>query len=414
MSHEYYNIMFDKLDFTLRVKDSCVRRISDCPKTGALRGTIRHEDFDLPFRNTGQFVDGVVCYDAPSSHIWDSIPSSLSSVAIGIFVHGNGFLQWPHVVLKSSPAKILQGHNVYGSECFKQGFFQMLMILNHKFPVLYDALDIDSAVINYIDVTYSASVPNHNNRSSIFRTLELMADKRSRINAEFSDYIQIGVGSAFKRKKVYYKAQELMADTERALKSKNMVRYNILSDPELISFASDKLRFEGTLGKAELRRIGVPTLIKDFLKYDEWSVRTHSEPACRFLWRECFGKLLRDLGAMTITMIDDKTASELIFDKFSKIRSDGSKCQRLANSIYKTYCSIRAMGFDNIKLTSTVYKHLSYLKSIGMTRSYLRSIGQNTNVHVMPIRHIINIDFGSQVPESFVPPLARPFLSLVS
>jgi len=51
------------------------------------------------------------------SHPFNSLPSSFSSLAFQI-TYLNG---WPHATLKASPAKLLQGHNVYGGSSLRQG-----------------------------------------------------------------------------------------------------------------------------------------------------------------------------------------------------------------------------------------------------------------------------------------------------
>ncbi|NMU24571.1 replication protein, partial [Vibrio parahaemolyticus] len=48
-------------------------------------------------------------------HPWESVPSSYTSIAMKVF-QGSGFRPNACVELKCSPAKILQGHNVYGSD----------------------------------------------------------------------------------------------------------------------------------------------------------------------------------------------------------------------------------------------------------------------------------------------------------
>ncbi|MFA0125918.1 phage/plasmid replication protein, II/X family, partial [Vibrio sp. 10N.261.48.A2] len=49
-------------------------------------------------------------------HPWSSIPSSYTGIAFKVF-QASGFRTEACVELKASPAKVMQGHNVFGSDC---------------------------------------------------------------------------------------------------------------------------------------------------------------------------------------------------------------------------------------------------------------------------------------------------------
>ncbi|MDQ9000874.1 phage/plasmid replication protein, II/X family, partial [Acinetobacter baumannii] len=72
-------------------------------------------------------------------HPYDDLPTSFTNVAFKL-VH-EGKIK-PHVMIKCSPAKIMQGHNIFGSDNLELGVFEMLGFLAESHPKLYKILDI--------------------------------------------------------------------------------------------------------------------------------------------------------------------------------------------------------------------------------------------------------------------------------
>jgi II/X family phage/plasmid replication protein len=50
-------------------------------------------------------------------------------------------LPFPRVHLIASPVKIIQGHNVFGSDNIELGWLMMLKLLSDKKPHIFDMLD---------------------------------------------------------------------------------------------------------------------------------------------------------------------------------------------------------------------------------------------------------------------------------
>lgn len=92
-------------------------------------------------------------------HAYESLPSSHTPMSFKFFHEGTVH---PHVELKASPAKILQGHNVYGSDWIEQGLLEMLGLLSISHPKLYGMLAVSETEIIQIDVTYSARLKDDN------------------------------------------------------------------------------------------------------------------------------------------------------------------------------------------------------------------------------------------------------------
>ncbi|OCG58307.1 hypothetical protein A9G37_06915 [Gilliamella sp. GillExp13] len=68
----------------------------------------------------------------------------------------------PCIEINASPAKLLQGHNVFGTENLElcATATELLSGLVYGMPKLFDLLDISNTNLDWIDVTYSAHVDN--------------------------------------------------------------------------------------------------------------------------------------------------------------------------------------------------------------------------------------------------------------
>ena len=91
---------------------------------------------------------------------YDSLPSSYTDMAIKFFDKGINCL--PYLELKASPAKLLQGHNVYGGQSIEQGAYEMLGLLIESHPKICDYLDFANIQVMHLDATFSARLPHQN------------------------------------------------------------------------------------------------------------------------------------------------------------------------------------------------------------------------------------------------------------
>ena len=88
-------------------------------------------------------------------HPYESLPTSFTGMAFKCHFDGHFF---PHVTLKTSPAKILQGHNVFGFDDMALSVEEMLYQLSITYPVLYGLLALQETSILKMDITYIANV----------------------------------------------------------------------------------------------------------------------------------------------------------------------------------------------------------------------------------------------------------------
>ncbi len=108
-------------------------------------------------------------------HPYQSLPTSFTGMAFKIF-QGTP-LRDACVELKASPAKILQGHNVYGSTRIITGAYEMLMALYNAYPSFADMLDFQAATLDAIDCTFSARAKNELQAKQVINQLKSVANK---------------------------------------------------------------------------------------------------------------------------------------------------------------------------------------------------------------------------------------------
>ena len=81
-------------------------------------------------------------------HPWESLPSSFTGIAFKLY-QSSGFREQPCIELKASPAKISQGHNVFGSESLELGVRNIFQAL-HTATILNQFAKRVNAVIDVI------------------------------------------------------------------------------------------------------------------------------------------------------------------------------------------------------------------------------------------------------------------------
>lgn len=385
-------------------------------------GMVDFKKYDFKAQaNVLGFIDGVPVHDDPDVRHWDSIPTSISDLAVGFFPMGEGFDKWPCIVLKASPTKILQGHNVFGSEDIRPGVMQMLAVLKQAFPKIAEHLDFKSTRIRYLDSTYSAFVPSDYQRNQVLRVFESMCQHKESIS-KHQGYLKMNKSSDYRQQKIYYKQQELIASYDEARRKNQFDKAEILGDPRLLDFAYGRLRFEGTTGHRAMEREGIPTKLDEFLKFHDWYQRVYDEPLCRLMWKRAFNAFFAQLEGHSMKNVDDDQIKLKIDTKFIKVKDNGKVCRRKANAIWRTYRQIKTEGYEQLAREDnrTFFRNVSFLEEVGLSRAFLKSLDPLRPAdNVVPLVQIINVDFNEQRPDWYEEPVAgfedsRRHLKLVS
>jgi II/X family phage/plasmid replication protein len=401
--------MWDKFDIEVPFADQFVNELASS-SLQSRAGWVDFKQYNLPLVANVRMQDGVPVIQDLKNRKWETISSGNSGMALGVYPEGNGFNRWPHIRIKASPAKILQGHNVFGSECPKHGIAQMWSMLSFAFPVMHSHLDIQAAKVCYTDSTYSARISDFFYRR-VIKIFESLATARTNVNAGYIDrgYLQLGKGSDRQRQKIYDKLQDLIDDLNNAKRRREHHRVAVLSDPRLHDFTRELRRFEATTGPRKFEDLGIPTRLFEFIKFCDWFEAVHKKPLCQYLWELAFQPLFDQIEGHTMKNVDDSHVKLKIDAKFIRIKDNGRVCKRKANAIYQTYRAIKTQGYDALAAedSSTFFRNVKHLEDIGLSRAFLKSLDpERPAENIVPIVQLIKIDFSNQRPDWYEEPRA--------
>lgn len=348
-------------------------------------------------------------------HNYESVPTHYAGIACKVFEGGKNF--YPCVEIKASPAKVLQGHNVFGPVDLELCAFELLYGLASALPSLFELLHAPGTVIGRIDATYSAKVPNEAIAKQVIAFLRNLSNgqtKRTRAQ-EFETTVMWNDNSRHRVLVAYLKHPELMNQLEKLRSMPSAKRTQaqtnalaVMSDPELHEFASGLVRFEARLKTRFLKSFGFPSLLTDAIEFQR---NYKSESGCIVydLWKKAFGELFATFEGSDMNVYDDDKVLVELRKSYFSTTPKGNTSYALADRLFGFYRRLLNEGYDavqNSMTKSTFYRQLNQLCSIGLSKSQLQNL-TSTRDNVVPLMRIINIDFKNQYPSWYSEPVSR-------
>jgi II/X family phage/plasmid replication protein len=323
-------------------------------------------------------------------------------------------------MLKCSPAKILQGHNVFGFEDPKIGFLEMLGTLLESYPTVFNDVDILRAELMQIDCTYFSRFETQDIAEQAIKALSTTSNGqiKGRSTFETSVYWNTVGGSSGRSggshitRVAYLKQPEVLNEIAELQKIEKKKTFKFL-DPATQKRTLDRLkslnsvkdyctgmvRFEGRIKARKLRDSGIPTNMIKFIKF----CSDRKESTIQDLWHMAFDPIFKSFEGLTLMKTDDKSILEAIEKNLVTISDSGRVNRRRANSARGFYFEIKSLGFDHVKRTTrprTFYDRLNSLIECGLSKSSIMAMENNTDNVVPLIREII-INFGLQTPSNY-------------
>lgn len=415
---------------------STVQALADS-ETGQIKDMLRYTQSGLLLqaKNVSRAEDGTLNI-TDLSHPFDSLPSSHSSMAFKIF-EING---WPYVTLKASPAKLLQGHNVYGGSSIRQALLEMLGSLAVAFPDVYQDLEIALTHITNLDVTYSARFANPDDPNSVLLGRELIAYLRTLSSGQLkargvvyetttywgSADSQLGYVKAYLKEDEFlkqFKEVKRQAATGDAL-AKRM--FAVMSDESLQNWSKNLLRLEASFKKDWLRRAGLPLNAWQLVTYQEQLLK---EGKCflRDIWAKKCAPLFKACEGQVMKVLDDEEIKKAIRSNHFRQTKSGAISYSYADDLFRFYLDIKNRGYAVAKQQSkenesSERKFNRYIKDLGIAgiaKATLQAFSLNHTPTVVPVLRFLEVDFNSQHPAGYVEPISRfyvghPVLSLVA
>lgn len=333
-------------------------------------------------------------------HPWESIPSDFSGMAFKVFDADTSRKEsTAFVEIKASPAKLLQGHNVFGSDDFMSCCIVLLKTLCMAYPDLIEHLDNDNWELFEIDITYFSRADSQTDTTQFIHCLQNVSKGQTRSRNGYDGTAYFGSNkSRLKKIKAYDKYKELLAFMSSKQYKENREKLAAIYTPELLAFAECMIRWEVRLKSRWFERRGFESLnIKKF--------KTQFNPVeC---WKEAIADILESLEGQKMQAIDDENIHNELKARFQVISEKTGKVSfSAANAAYMMFRAIKKEGYAKVKLlypSRTFYRYVSMIKQCGISDAYLQNqLGDGTS-NVIPLVRFAVVEFGKQYPDWYKP-----------
>lgn len=334
------------------------------------------------------------------NHAWSRIPTSHTKMSFKLFHEGSSF---PYVELKCSPAKIIQGHNVYGSDLIEQGAMEMLGYLAESQPTLYGMLDVGSTEIKQLDATYSFRYKDDKEAEkvlSLLRNVSTQHIRKSTKDISYKNTIYFG-SERCKRyaRKVYVKNNEFLSQLSEQIKlakanDKSAQRVvKVMSDPDLQNWAKGLLRFETGIKAYVMKELSIPTNLFELIRYQRANPNFLQQ-----LWLKANKQLFQAFEGTNMKVSDHETVFKKILSVHQVVSTEKKICTKKVDQMMDFYLSIQNQGIEFVKRDYSFKRFLNLfaeLVDIGFSSSLLQEL------HVNPLKNPDHISVYVQLFNAF-------------
>jgi len=387
--------------------------------------TVDLDALGVPLRATSVMADGKGGYQVEDvSHAWESLSTGFTPLAFKVFHQSLGKRVQPGVELKASPAKLLQGHNVFGPTSIRKGGEVMLKWLAGSYPKLHSLLDWQNAEVYCLDCTYSVRLPDSRTALQLVQALRGVSNGQTRNRGD--DYQTTAYWgskeSRLRRLKAYLKGPEFRIQLDEAIKAaraygnSNFIPSQafaarrllaVLQNPALIEWAENLLRLEATVMHRWLERRNVPTNLWALCDYQE---RLEGQGECFIEW--CWEQVTKELFAafegISMRVINDEKVLAALKARFTKFGKNGKANESVPLNLFRTYRSIKDYGWQETMdsmARRTFYLHVSQICECGLSKAALQKLKMDDQKNnVVPILRFLKVDFSAQRPDWYVEP----------
>jgi II/X family phage/plasmid replication protein len=402
------HLMIDTMKLQLPIKAEYLSFITNrsgdytgaevCPKVLHQHG-FKLAAGEVEITPTGTNLHGLHCP-------YQSLPSSNSSLGYKLFKGGSNY--FPFIELNASGAKLLQGHNVFGSNCVETSAMALLEAFFFEMPSVRD-LDITETQVSQIDVTFSAHVDSYHISKQVIDALKHISTGQVKKTNAFETSSMWNAGSKNIVRLAYLKEVELtrqLEELKKQLKVSNsdylQRQYFALTHPLVKAMAKNSIRFEAKIKKLGLKKRGLPTLLRDLIHHDK---TTHN--LIETLWLDAWQPIFATFeGDNSVNIYDDLEVENALKKHYQTITKNGISFTK-AMRIFTFFRALKAYGFDNVKSKmpkSSFYDSLEKLTDV-VPKSYVMNLTADNKSNVVPLIKLINVDFAKQLPHGYQEPL---------
>lgn len=344
---------------------------------------------------------------------YDKLGSDFSDMAVKFYHQSRNTL--PYLEIKASPAKLFQGHNVFGSDDIEQGAVEMLGLLTQAFPKLCEYLNFQQTEVLALDTTYSALLPS---QAMVQPCIDYLANishgHAIAQNVAYQNYTRWGrADGRYLGRKAYGKYDEVLSQISQiekkpVISEQDKRKYEALKS--VLDFAKARLRFEARICKTYLTKNDYPTNLFKLIE-----LQRQKPNLLQHLWGCAFEPIFNALKGCNMNMNNDDEVKKLLRSKLFTLTKKGNVSYTKADNLYNFYKTLKADGYHVLKKSmclsasskSRFYANIKLLIEVaGIPKSDLQNL-HSTKPKVIPLSRVINLDFDNQVPADFVAPVSR-------
>ncbi|MEZ9897601.1 phage/plasmid replication protein, II/X family, partial [Vibrio breoganii] len=318
--------------------------------------------------------------------------------------------------LKGSPAKLLQGHNVYGSTSLSTGSVEMLMILMHNYPDFYEMLNIQDTLLDAVDCTYSAKLANEFQCKQVIQLLKNISNGhvRSSVQNEYESTTYFNRNSRHVDRKVYLKYPEFKNQLHfyKKMTKKGDSRYtrliDVMSDPQLINYSRNLIRFESRAHRRYLDKFEVPHKLFDAIKF-QYSYEENGSSLIKDIWMKSWDKVFETFKGEKMNFNNDEEIRDKLRSVHFTYTPKGNISYSKADRLFIFFKLILNEGYDTAKLLvpkATFNRNVKALVDSGLSKAQLQNLKSHES-NVVPLVNIIDVNFENQRPSDFVEPIGE-------
>lgn len=336
-------------------------------------------------------------------HPWEAIPSSASTMAFKLFDFRDSYGKRDEdiddffIELKGSPAKLMQGHNVYGTDELWPCAEFMIYLFMDKYPMICPFLDMKSWSVEQVDVTYFSRCKTQNEAIQFINALKNVSNGQTTARGGFDGTVYFGKkNSRIKKIKVYAKHKELVDSHATATKSKRNKQKQAFSqavDQQLLDWTVGMVRWEASLKTRWFQRRGIDNNLFALNKVFD----------AQAYWKEATLDIFKALEGKEMRIIRDEEIEKKLKEKFPTVNArTGRITYGQAHSAYRVFRSLKSEGWIETRRTTgkgTFERALEMLHDIGLSKAVLQNLkGDGLKCEVIPFIRYVEINFGEQIP----------------
>jgi II/X family phage/plasmid replication protein len=364
---------------------------------------VQHDDF-IKLSDLKIPLEASICPDGEQIglvHKWESIPSSYSNLAFKVFdFRGSSKvdIQDFFIEIKASPAKIMHGHNLYGSDDLWSCAQALIHLFIETYPVAFEYLDSRYWSVEQVDITYHSWCKSEREAVQFVNALQNVSNGQTRGATSRAGTVYSGTAyfgkknSRIKKIKVYVKLLEVLNNLTKAEKSGDKKNLKQFYPQSLLDWAVGMVRWESSVKTRWFERRGYSTNLFELCKTFN----------AQEFWKESTLDIFKALKGKEMRLIKDENVEKDLKERYPTISKHGTVTYTKAIGAYRVYRAIKSEGWIEAKRTypnGVFYRAIEMLQGCGLSKAVLQNLqGDGIKCEVIPFIRFIEINFNEQTP----------------